>query len=63
MEPMDCPETSVGNYHSTLCKISKERKSQILSISNRAYLYYYRCVQCSITFYIKNQTIKMNGGV
>jgi hypothetical protein len=28
VRPIGCPETSVRNYHSTLCKIPKERRSQ-----------------------------------
>jgi hypothetical protein len=27
MGPVGCPKTSVTNYHSTLCKISEERRS------------------------------------
>jgi len=29
MEPIGCPETSVWKYHSTLCKIPKERRSNV----------------------------------
>jgi len=42
MGPIDCPETSVWNYHSTLRKIREERISQLESMSNEAkvaYLY------------------------
>ena len=28
--PIVCPETSVGNYHYTLCNISEERRCQVL---------------------------------